>query len=68
MIQRSSPEMGSVWFSISAWLPAGTNTYADPTAEAGVTNTYRLRVRSASGNLNVIYYEIQITPPTGELL
>lgn len=67
LIQRSSPEMGSVWFSISSWLPAVTNTYTDPTAVAAATNTYRLRVRSASGNLNAIYNEIQITPPTGEL-
>ncbi|MEO8397886.1 MAG: hypothetical protein ABI700_33140, partial [Chloroflexota bacterium] len=66
LIQRRSPSEGGLWFSITPWLPAGTRLYSDIGATATVTNAYRLRVRSVSGNLNLNYNEIEVNPPTGE--
>ncbi|MCC7205743.1 MAG: hypothetical protein IT323_00460 [Anaerolineae bacterium] len=66
MMQRSSPQTGGLWLSITGWLPAGTERYADLTADASLTNAYRLRVRSASGNLSDSYNEIEVSPAAGE--
>ncbi len=65
LIQRSSSESGGIWFSVTPWLPSGAQTYADITAAANADNVYRLRVRSASGNLSVEYSEIKVNALTG---
>ncbi|MFN8561627.1 MAG: hypothetical protein U0703_08415 [Anaerolineae bacterium] len=65
LIQRSAPETGGIWLAVTGWLPAGTRAYADAGATAAETNTYRLRVRSASGNLSVEYNEIVVDAVTG---
>jgi hypothetical protein len=68
LVQRRSPESGNLWFAVSTWLPAGSETYRDFGARTTETNLYRLQVRSASGNLNTVYNEIDVSPFTGDSL
>jgi hypothetical protein len=66
LIQRSTPAGGGLWLPVTPWLASGTQFYSDTSAAADVTHRYRLRVRSASGNLNREYNEIEVSAPTGD--
>ncbi|HEV8239547.1 MAG TPA: hypothetical protein VGS57_09280 [Thermoanaerobaculia bacterium] len=53
---------GARWVAVSAWLASGVNRFIDSGAIQGTVNRYRLRVRTAAGNVNVDHRELSVDP------
>lgn len=51
------------WTPVSGWLEAGTSRFVDRSASVGRDNRYRLKVRSAAGNVNTAFQERSIPQP-----
>ena len=48
VVQRR-PTAASLWRTLGAWLPVGTTTFDDPTADPATPYSYRLRGRDIAG-------------------
>jgi hypothetical protein len=62
LVQRRSQLGGVVWLAVTGWLPPGESKFYDPNVSTYETYTYRLAVRSISGNQNTAYNEVTVLP------
>jgi hypothetical protein len=62
LVQRATPGSEN-WVALTGWLPAGTTAFVDANTIPFTAGVYRLKVRSVSSLVSVIWPESATVPP-----